>query len=110
MDWKNEKCVPCHGGVPRIEPARAQELLGTLDGWDLRAGERLHKGLRFHDFAELMRFVNRVADLAEAEGHHPDFTVHDWNQLEVTTWTHAIGGLSQNDFVLAGKIDLLPRG
>jgi 4a-hydroxytetrahydrobiopterin dehydratase len=56
-----------------------------------------------------MRFVKRVADLAEAEGHHPDFTVHDWNLVDVSTWTHAIGGLSENDFILAGKIDRLPR-
>jgi len=100
--------VPCEGGVPPLERARAEALLSTLDGWDLRDG-RLHRHLRFRDFAGAMRFVNAVAALAEEEGHHPDFTVHDWNLVDVSIWTHAIGGLSENDFILAGKIDALPR-
>jgi len=108
MDWTKMKCAPCERGTPKMEPARANELLGTLDGWELR-GERLHRALKFKDFGGVMRFVNAIADLAEAEGHHPDFTVHDWNQLDVSTWTHSIGGLSENDFILAGKIDALPR-
>lgn len=108
MDWTKKKCVPCDGGVPAMGRARAEELLGTLDGWDL-TGDRLHRHFRFKDFAGAMRFVNALAALAEAEGHHPDFSLHDWNLLDVTTWTHAIGGLSENDFILAGKIDRLPR-
>lgn len=88
--------------------ARAAELLTTLDGWDLRE-ERLHRHFRFRDFASAMRFVNAIARLAEAEGHHPDFSVHDWNLVDVNLWTHAIGGLSENDFIVAGKIDALPR-
>ena len=108
MDWTKKKCVPCEGGMTAMERARAEELLGTLDGWDL-AGDRLHRHFRFKDFAGAMRFVNALAALAEAEGHHPDFSLHDWNLLDVTTWTHAIGGLSENDFILAGKIDRLPR-
>ncbi len=109
MDWTEKKCVPCQRGTPRMDPARARELLGTLAGWEL-SGERLHRHFAFEDFQAVMRFVNELASLAEAEGHHPDFSVHDWNQLEVSTWTHAIGGLSENDFILAGKIDALPRG
>src|SRR6266568_464448 len=108
MDWTKKKCAPCAGGVPPMERARAEELLGTLDGWEL-AGDRLHRHFRFKDFAGAMRFVNALAALAEAEGHHPDFSLHDWNVLDVTTWTHSIGGLSENDFILAGKIDQLPR-
>jgi 4a-hydroxytetrahydrobiopterin dehydratase len=108
MDWTKKKCVPCEGGVPRMEAGRAAELLSTLDGWDLR-DERLHRHLRFADFAGAMRFVNAVATLAEEEGHHPDFCVHDWNLVDVTLWTHAIGGLSENDFIVAGKIDALRR-
>ncbi len=87
---------------------RVTALLPTLDGWDVRDG-RLHRHLRFRDFAGAMRFVNAMAALAEDEGHHPDFSVHDWNLVDVTIWTHAIGGLSENDFILAGKIDALPR-
>jgi 4a-hydroxytetrahydrobiopterin dehydratase len=108
MDWTTRKCVPCEGGVPKLAGARAAELLATLDGWDLRE-ERLHRHFRFRDFAGAMRFVNSIAALAEEEGHHPDFALHDWNLLDVTLWTHAIGGLSENDFIMAGKIDALPR-
>ena len=107
MDWTKKHCVPCEGGVPRIDRARAAELIGTLRGWELQ-GERLHRAFKFADFAAAMRFVNALAALAESEGHHPDFALHDWNRLDVTTWTHAIGGLSENDFILAGKIDALP--
>ena len=108
MDWTTRKCAPCEGGVPKMERGRAHELLATLDGWGLE-GERLHRHFRFRDFASAMRFVNSMAELAEVEGHHPDFSVHDWNLVDVTLWTHAIAGLSENDFILAGKIDALPR-
>ncbi len=108
MDWTAKRCVPCEGGVPPIAPEEARRLLTTLDGWELR-GERLHRHCRFRDFREAMRFVAAMADLAEAEGHHPDFSVH-YSAVDVEIWTHAIGGLSENDFILAGKIDALPRG
>jgi 4a-hydroxytetrahydrobiopterin dehydratase len=108
MDWTRKKCVPCEGGVPKMERERIEPLLRTLDGWDLR-GDRLHRHFRFLDFAGAMRFVDAVAALAEQEGHHPDFSVHDWNLVDVEIWTHAIGGLSENDFIVAGKIDALPR-
>ena len=91
-----------------MERARAEELLGTLEGWDL-AGDRLHRHFRFKDFGGAMRFLNALAGLAEEEAHHPDFSLHNWNLVDVTTWTHALGGLSENDFILAGKIDRLPR-
>ena len=69
---------------------------------------RILKHYRFKDFVEAMRFVNAMAGLAEAEGHHPDFCVH-WNAVDVTLWTHAIGGLSDNDFIVAAKLDRLPE-
>ena len=110
MDWTSRKCVPCEGGTPRLEPARSRELLATLDAaWTLE-GDRLRRKLRFADFAAALRFVNEVGALAEAEGHHPDLSLHDWNQVDVSLWTHAIGGLSENDFIVAGKIDALPAG
>ncbi len=107
MDWLAKRCVPCEGGVPRLEGKTVEALLRTLDGWSYR-DEQLHKHFRFPDFRAAMRFVNRMADLAEAEGHHPDFAVH-YSAVDVTLWTHAIGGLSDNDFILAAKIDALPR-
>ncbi len=107
MDYANKRCVPCEGGVPAFTPAQAEEALRSLRGWELRDGAtKLHKHHRFEDFKQAMRFVNAMADLAEAEGHHPDFAVH-YSTVDVTLWTHAVGGLSENDFILAAKLDRL---
>lgn len=107
MDYASKRCVPCEGGVPAFTPAQAEEALRSLRGWDLRDGSKqIHKQLRFQDFKHAMRFVNAMADLAEAEGHHPDFAVH-YATVDVTLWTHAVGGLSENDFILAAKLDKL---
>ncbi len=108
MDWTTRRCVPCEGGVPRIEPEEADRLLAGLDGWERRQ-DRIHKQFRFRDFREAMRFVGGMADLAESEGHHPDFSVH-YSVVDVEVWTHAVGGLSENDFILAAKIDALRPG
>jgi 4a-hydroxytetrahydrobiopterin dehydratase len=87
----------------------AGEALRALDGWDAQEGAtRIHKHYRFRDFAEAMRFVDAMACLAEGEGHHPDFTVH-YDTVDVELWTHAIGGLYDNDFILAAKLDALPE-
>lgn len=83
--------------------------LGSLDGWDVQeGGTRIHKHYRFRDFKEAMRFVDALAAVAEAEGHHPDFTVH-YATVDVELWTHAIGGLYENDFIVAAKLDALPE-
>ena len=109
MDFTTKKCVPCKGDVPKKTPAEVDEALASLAGWDAREGKtQIHRQLRFKDFVEAMRFVNALAALAEAEGHHPDFTVH-WNTVDVTLWTHKIGGLSENDFIVAAKLDALPE-
>ena len=109
MDYAQKKCVPCEGGVPALGPAAVDEALRSLDGWDAQESRtRIHKSYRFKDFVEAMRFVNAMAALAEAEGHHPDFSVH-WNAVDVTLWTHAIGGLSDNDLIVAAKLDRLPE-
>lgn len=112
-------CVPCEGGVPRLTHDEARGLLAETPEWRILdgggapsddygvEGARMHRQLVFADFVTLMRFVNRMAELAEEEGHHPDFAV-SWATLDVTIWTHAIGGLSENDFILAAKIDALP--
>jgi 4a-hydroxytetrahydrobiopterin dehydratase len=110
MDFASKKCVPCEGGVPRMTPAEVTAALGSLDGWGARMeSSQLHKHYRFKDFLAAMRFVNALAVVAEAEGHHPDFTLHSWNVVDVTLWTHAIGGLSENDFIVAAKLDRLPE-
>ena len=105
MQLRTKHCVSCEGGVPKLGTDEARALLSQLSGWEMR-DEKLHKLYRFKNFVEAMRFVNRMADVAEREGHHPDFTVH-YREVAVTIWTHAVGGLSENDFVLADKIDAL---
>jgi 4a-hydroxytetrahydrobiopterin dehydratase len=102
MDLRAKHCVPCEGGVPKLDPGQIATLLAEIPGWEER-DDRLHRQFTFRDFVTAMRFVNRMAEVAEAEGHHPDFTVH-YRQVDVVIWTHAIGGLSENDFILAAKI------
>src|SRR5512147_1925328 len=108
MEGLAEKsCVPCRGGVPPLEPAAAEKLRAGAPGWSLEENAtRLSRRFEFRDFVEAMRFVNRVAELAEQQGHHPDFAIH-WNKVDLTLWTHKIGGLHENDFILAAKIDRL---
>jgi 4a-hydroxytetrahydrobiopterin dehydratase len=109
MELKERKCIPCEGGVSALTADESSRLLSQLSGWhiDPRSAE-LHKRFKLSSFAETIAFVNQLADLAEAEGHHPDFCVR-FTVLDVSLTTHAIGGLSENDFVLAAKIDELPK-
>lgn len=107
MDLKSKKCVPCEGGIKPLDRTRADEFLRELKGWEPDEPRRaLHKRLRFRDFAQTIAFMNRVAALAETEGHHPDIEIH-YNVLDLNLSTHAISGLSENDFILAAKIDAL---
>ena len=100
-------CVPCRGGVPPLDDAGARSLAARTPGWTLAEGAtRLVRRFEFRDFVEAMKFVNRVADVAEAEGHHPDIAIH-WNKVDLTLWTHKIGGLHENDFILAAKVNRL---
>jgi 4a-hydroxytetrahydrobiopterin dehydratase len=106
MDLTRKKCVPCEGGILRVEGAALDALLDSVTGWRL-VGDRIRKQLRFRDFRAAMTFLGAVADLAESEGHHPDFCVH-YSTVDVEIWTHAAGGLTENDFILAAKIDRIP--
>lgn len=106
MELTQKKCLPCEGGVEKLKEKEAQGLLKEIPGWELKK-DQIFRKLKFKNFLAAMTFINQMADLAEAEGHHPDFTVH-YNQVEITIWTHAIGGLSENDFILAAKINALP--
>lgn len=105
MALKDKKCVPCEGGVPKLDERVINELLKEIEGWVYR-DDKIHKRFEFKDFVEAIAFVNKMADLAESEGHHPDFFVH-YNQVDVTLWTHKIGGLSESDFIMAAKINEL---
>ena len=103
MDLTKKKCVPCEGGVLPLDFVSVTKLLQQVSGWSLKNGH-LFKEFKFEKFAESIDFVNKVANIAESEGHHPDFAVH-FRNVEMEIWTHAINGLSENDFILAAKID-----
>jgi 4a-hydroxytetrahydrobiopterin dehydratase len=102
-------CVPCEGGVPPVSLPDAQAQLAQLSGWKLtHNGQRIRKEWVVKNFLAGIDFFRRCAELAEAEGHHPDLHLEGYRNVAVEIWTHAIGGLSQNDFILAAKIDALP--
>jgi 4a-hydroxytetrahydrobiopterin dehydratase len=102
-----KSCVPCRGGVPPLQEDDARRLLAGAPGWELRQNAaRLERRFEFRDFVAAMKFVNRVAEVAEQEGHHPDIAIH-WNRVDLTLWTHKIGGLHENDFILAAKVNRL---
>jgi 4a-hydroxytetrahydrobiopterin dehydratase len=108
-DLASKHCVPCKGDTPRVAPDDVTRLLGTLPGYraDLLVGS-ISKTYQFDDFYETMAFVNAVAYIANVEDHHPDLAV-SYNRCTVTYSTHAIGGLSENDFICAAKIEALVR-
>jgi 4a-hydroxytetrahydrobiopterin dehydratase len=103
----SRRCEPCRGGVAPLAEPEARRLLGETPEWSLDEGAtRLVRRFEFVDFRKAMEFVNRVADIAEEEGHHPDIAIH-WNRVDLVLWTHKIGGLHENDFILAAKISRL---
>ena len=99
-----QKCVPCEGGVSPVKGAVMRQYMKQLDGWSAVDEHHLYKLYRFPNFVKALRFVNKIGAIAEKEGHHPNIAF-TWGKVEVTLWTHAIGGLSMNDFILAAKID-----
>jgi 4a-hydroxytetrahydrobiopterin dehydratase len=102
-----KSCVPCRGGIPPLTESSARKLAESTPGWALAEhATRLQRRFEFRDFVAAMQFVNRVAEIAETEGHHPDIAIH-WNKVDLVLWTHKIGGLHENDFILAAKIDRL---
>ncbi len=101
-------CVPCEAGTPPLTPDEAAARMGQVPGWELRDGKSLRRRFRLRGFRQAIAFVNGMADLAEEEGHHPDFRV-SYNRVTVDLTTHAIGGLSENDFIMAAKLDRLAR-
>jgi 4a-hydroxytetrahydrobiopterin dehydratase len=101
----SRECVPCHGGVPRLTAEETAPLFAQLaEGWRIVDGHHLTRSYPFPDFALALAFVNRVAEVAERNGHHPDLHL-SWGRVVIDVWTHAIDGLSESDFVLAAKCD-----
>ncbi len=105
-ELSSKQCVPCRGGVPPLQNEEIERLLVQLTGWEVVLEHHLKKNYGFSNFAEALEFVNRVGELAEEQGHHPDICF-GWGKVEITIWTHKIDGLTESDFILAAKIDKL---
>jgi len=102
-------CQACTGEVPPLRGAKLLPYATQLGhGWHIVHEHNLHKRFAFPDFASALRFVNAIGEVAEKEGHHPDLHL-GWGKVEVTIWTHKIDGLTESDFVLAAKVERLPR-
>ena len=104
-DLVDRKCTPCEGGVPPLSSQQANEMLRSLKGWTIEDG-RLVKLYPFGNYYQTMAFVNALAWISHREDHHPDLAV-SYNKCRVEYWTHAINGLSENDFICAAKADAL---
>ncbi len=105
----HKKCAPCEGGIPPLSRAEAEDQVGQVEGWSLvHDGQRIRRNWTVRNFMAGVEFFNKVAALAEEEGHHPDLHLEGYRQVAVELWTHAIGGLSENDFILAAKINQIP--
>ena len=107
-DLLNKKCTPCEGGVPALDISEIDKYQKKVDGWDVSKNEKniyfLKKEFSFKNFLESQKFVIEVGKISEDEGHHPDI-IFGWGYAKINITTHAIEGLSENDFILAAKID-----
>ena len=110
MQLNEKHCVPCEGGTPPLDERATKLLLDEVSGWKLEGANgkaaSISKHYEFADFLAAMAFVDRMAALAEREGHHPDFCVH-YSKVDVSLSTHAANGLTENDFILASKLDAI---
>lgn len=107
MSTLSEKsCAPCRGGVPPLTAEEIEPLLEELKNWEVKDEKRLLKEYKFDDFNSALKLANKIGDIAEQEGHHPDLLVR-WGELKIELWTHRIDGLTESDFILAAKIDKL---
>jgi 4a-hydroxytetrahydrobiopterin dehydratase len=104
-----KRCRPCEGGVPPLSTDEVRQYLTALPGWTLTVdGKRIRREWRVKDFSTALDFFNRIGEIAEEQDHHPDVHLTGYRNVAVELATHAIGGLSENDFILAAKIDQLP--
>ena len=102
-----EKCGPCHGEGQALSKDEADGLMKELNGWSYaQSGAAIHKKFEFKDFVTALKFVNKIGDVAEGEGHHPDLGL-GWGYVDVTLTTHFFSALTRNDFIVAAKIDAL---
>ncbi|HTR46514.1 MAG TPA: 4a-hydroxytetrahydrobiopterin dehydratase [Verrucomicrobiae bacterium] len=108
-DLAAKNCVPCRGGVPPLAGGELEALARQVPEWKVVDGHHIVRLFKFPNFVQALAFVNKVGDLAEQQGHHPDILLA-WGKAEITTWTHSINGLTESDFILAAKIDRLLAG
>lgn len=101
------KCKACEGTENPFNHAEIMKYQELVPQWQVRDDTSIEREFNFDDFKDAIRFINEVADLAESEGHHPDILLHGWNKIKITLCTHAIQGLSINDFIMAAKINVL---
>tara|TARA_B110000196_G_scaffold296615_1_gene287082 strand:+ start:79 stop:423 length:345 start_codon:yes stop_codon:yes gene_type:complete len=107
-DLLNKKCVPCEGGISSLDLSEIHKYQKKIDGWDVKKNEKkmyfIEKNFKFKNFINSQKFINKIAEISEKENHHPDITF-GWGYAKIVITTHAIEGLSENDFILAAKID-----
>ena len=105
MEFHEKKCIPCESGGTSLSEDDIKKNLEQIPTWKLN-GKKIEREFVFNDVKGAMKFVNNIADLAEGEGHHPDIHIH-WNKVLLELWTHSMNGLSENDFIVAAKINNL---
>ena len=106
MSLAEKSCVPCKGGTPPLKGKALADLHREVPEWEVVNEHHLKRTFKFPDFVKALAFVNKVGEVAEKEGHHPDILL-GWGKAEVTTWTHSVDGLTESDFILAAKVDRL---
>ncbi len=108
MDLTKKMCVACEGNEKPFSREKTRSYLLKLDNWDLlNNSNEIEKNFEFKNFKEALDFINKVGNLAESEGHHPNIFLHNYNKVKISLTTHAIRGLSENDFIMASKIEKL---
>lgn len=107
MELSKKKCIPCEGGTPPLKAEKIADYISELhDKWEVVDNKKIKKEFKFKNFLEAIEFLNKIAKIAEQENHHPDIHIY-YNRVLIELWTHEVGGLSENDFILAAKIDEL---
>jgi 4a-hydroxytetrahydrobiopterin dehydratase len=107
-DLASKSCQPTKSGTPPLAGVQLNALAKDVPEWKVVNGHHIERAFKFPDFKSAIAFVNKVGDLAEEQNHHPDISL-GWGKAEITTWTHSVDGLSENDFILAAKIDKLTK-
>ena len=108
QELADKQCIPCRGGIPPLTTDEIRPLARQLPDWEVVDGHHLDRSYKFKDFREALEFTNRVGELAEEQGHHPDIYLA-WGKVGIQLWTHKIDGLSESDFVMAAKVERLSQ-